>query len=338
MSKKINDIVIGIDGGGTHTRVMVADIEGNVLSYVETGAASIHKDLQSKLNVHQAIQEALQQAGKEIGEVAVLVGGIAGYDSETDLDWVQPLTDLEGLTCTKLHVNDAVVAHSGALLSEPGVIVISGTGSIIFAINEAGRQIRNYDLHQYAASAARFLAYDATYELLAGNVDESDHELIQAMLQFWELSSVEELAQFALTGFFSDQRERNRRFAELAPAITKAALQNSRLAQTVCDRAAHQIMVGVEILSSYFSEPEVKVSLIGSVVNSDYFQQKLALQMNAGNNKRYRLVQPAFSPVAGAVLLALNQLDIPIDPRLQDNLAFHPHSRHANSLSETKNS
>jgi glucosamine kinase len=328
MGKKPNDIVLGIDGGGTYTRVMVADSEGNVFSYVEKGASSIHKDLQSKLNVHQAIQEALQQAGKEKGEVVSLVGGIAGYDSETDLDWVKSLTDLEGLTCTKLHVNDAVVAHSGALLSEPGVIVISGTGSIIFAVNEAGRQIRNYDLHQYAASAARFLGYDATYELLAGNFDESDHELIQGMLQFWELSSVEELTQFALTGFFSDQRERNRRFAELAPAITKAALHNSSLAQTVCDRAAHQIMVGVEILSSYFSESEVKVSLIGSVVNSEYFQQKLAFQLNAGNNKRYRLVQPVFSPVAGAVLLAIRQLDIPIEPRLLENLALHPRSRH----------
>jgi glucosamine kinase len=73
MSKKLNDIVIGIDGGGTHTRVMVADSEGNVLSYIEKGASSIHKDLQSKLNVHQAIQEALQQAGKEISEVVSLV-------------------------------------------------------------------------------------------------------------------------------------------------------------------------------------------------------------------------------------------------------------------------
>ncbi|TMV46317.1 ATPase [Paenibacillus mesophilus] len=329
MNQRTNgSVVIGIDGGGTHTRVMVSDFEGKVMSYVENGASSVHKDLQAKHNVQEAIQEALRQANKEIDEVAALAGGFAGYDSESDLEWVLPLTEMEGLVCNKLHVNDAVVAHSGALLSEPGIIVISGTGSIIFAMNETGRQIRNYDLHQYAASAARFLAYDATYELLAGNIDESDAELIQRMLQYWKLASVEELAQLALNGFIADRRERNRRFAELAPFLTEAALQHSRLAQTVCDRAVHQIMVGVELLASYFTEPEVKVSLIGSVVNSRYFEQQLAIRMKAGNNKRYALVKPAFSPVAGAVLLALKQLDIPIGTELLANLALHPRSLH----------
>lgn len=43
-----------------------------------------------------------------------------------------------GIDCLKQHVNDAVVAHSGALLKDPGIIVISGTGSIIYALTEEG--------------------------------------------------------------------------------------------------------------------------------------------------------------------------------------------------------
>jgi glucosamine kinase len=323
-----NRVVVGIDGGGTHTRVMVADTEGRILSYIERGASSIHKDLQARENVCQALEQALHESEKNVSDVATLYAGIAGFDTKADLNWVEPLTDLPGLICVKQHVNDAVVAHSGALLSEPGVIVISGTGSIIFAVTEDGKQIRNYDLHQYAASAARFLAYDAIYELLAGNVQENDQLLVQSMLQFWGVSSVEELSQLALKGFITDQRERNRKFAELAPTITESALQRSTLAQTVCNRALHQIMVGVEILASYFSEPEVKVALIGSVVNSEYFQQQLASRMKEGNNKRYRIVSPAFSPVAGAVLMALKQLGINITPQLLENLVLHPQSRH----------
>lgn len=33
-------LVVGIDGGGTYTRVMTANIEGKVLSYVESGGAN----------------------------------------------------------------------------------------------------------------------------------------------------------------------------------------------------------------------------------------------------------------------------------------------------------
>ncbi|MCR8660637.1 BadF/BadG/BcrA/BcrD ATPase family protein [Paenibacillus endoradicis] len=323
-----NRVVVGIDGGGTHSRVMVADTKGMILSYVERGSSSIYKDLQARENVYQALKQALHESGKDISEVVTLVAGIAGYDSKADLNWVERLTDLPELKCAKLHVNDAVVAHSGALLSEPGIIVISGTGSIIFSVTEEGKQIRNYDLHQYAASAARFLGYDAIYELLAGNVQEQDQQLVQSMLQFWGVTSVEQLSLLALKGFITDQRERDRRFSELAPIVTENAMKLSPLAQTVCNRAIHKITVGVKILASYFLESEVKVSLIGSVVNSEYFQQQLSSRMIEGNNKKYRLVSPAFSPVAGAVLMALKQLDIIITPELLENLALHTNSRH----------
>ncbi|MEF3306850.1 BadF/BadG/BcrA/BcrD ATPase family protein [Paenibacillus sp. GYB003] len=322
-----NEVVIGIDGGGTHTRVMVADLEGNVLAYEENGASSINKDLQARQNVRQAIAEALRQAGRQAGRVKALTAGIAGYDSESDLEWVVPLTEVEGLDCPKWHVNDAVVAHSGALLSEPGIIVISGTGSILFAVTEEGRPVRNYDLRHYAASAARFLAYDATFELLAGRVDESDRTLARQLVAHWGLDSAPELASLALQGFADDHRERNRKFAELAPAITEAALHGSRLARTVCDRAADQIVVGVEMLAAYFSGPDVAVSLIGSVVRSPYFREKLAAELSAGRNKRYRLADPAFSPVAGAVLMALKQAGAPIGAETLRRLGQHPRSR-----------
>ncbi|CAH1210785.1 N-acetylmuramic acid/N-acetylglucosamine kinase [Paenibacillus allorhizoplanae] len=305
---------------------MAVDLAGHVLSYVEKGASSIHKDLHARENVQGAIEEALQQAGRNVKHVQALTAGIAGLDSKADLEWVCPLTAIEGLDCLKQHVNDAVVAHSGALLTEPGIIVIAGTGSIIYAVNEEGQQIRNYDLHHYAASAARFLAYETTFELLSGNIDASDHDLVSDILMFWELSTVKELSQLALQGFVDDQRERNRKFAQLAPLITKAAVQSSNLAKFVCDRAVHQIMVGVEMLASYFTNAEVNVFLIGSVVNSDYLQLRLASQMSNGNNKKYRLTKPAFSPVAGAVLLALKQLNIPIEQDLSHNLSQHPRS------------
>ncbi|MFD1952774.1 BadF/BadG/BcrA/BcrD ATPase family protein [Paenibacillus thailandensis] len=327
LAKDKNRVVIGIDGGGTHTRVMAADFEGKILAYVEKGASSIYKGLHARENVIQALEQALEEAEIDRSDIAALTAGIAGLDSEADLEWVEPLTDLPGLHGVKQHVNDAVIAHSGALLSEPGIIVVSGTGSIIFAVTEDGKRIRNYDLHHYAASAARFLAYDATYELLAGNVHDNDLELEKSILQFWGVPSVEELSLLAMKGFISDQRERNRRFAELAPIVTQYALRGSPLAQTVCNRAVHQIMVGVEILASYFAQSEVQVALIGSVANSEYFQRQLASRMREGHKKRYRIVSPAFSPAAGAVLMALKQLGIVITPQVLENIASHPRSR-----------
>lgn len=329
MNVQNQEVVIGIDGGGTHTRVMVADRTGKVLAYVEEGSSSIHKDKNAKHNVQLAIAKAIQAAGRNPQDVRALTAGLAGYDSEADLEWVVPLTALEGLDCPRQHVGDAIVAHSGALLSEPGIIVIAGTGSIIQAIPESGDSIRNYDLHHYARSAARFLAYDATYELLAGNTDASDLQLTKDILAFWERSSVQELALLAREGFVADHQKRNRKFGQLAPIVTTAAMEGSRAARLVCDHAAHQIVVGVEMLASYFDRPEVSVALIGSVAGSEYMKRTLGSRLEQGRNRSFRLVRPAFAPVAGAVMLALKQLDIPLLPDTLDNLRQHPQARHS---------
>lgn len=321
-----DQVVIGIDGGGTHTRVMVSDLEGNVLSYIERGSASIYKDGQAVQNVREAITEALHMAGRTSGQVQALAAGIAGYDDPSDLEWITPLTDLPGLTCPKWHVNDAVSAHSGALMTKPGIVVIAGTGSIIAGITEDGQYIRNYDFYHYAASAARFIAYDAVYEALAGQTNETDNELIRLMLEHWNVLSIDEFAAAAKRGFTGDRRERDKRFGEFAPFLTAAAEHGSSVAVRVCNRAIDQMKIGIELIASSFASDEVAVTFIGSVVNSPYFYRALSGKLTtAGSNKRYTVEKPQFTPVAGSVLLALKNLNIPIDTAIINNLHKNDH-------------
>ncbi|RIX51541.1 ATPase [Paenibacillus nanensis] len=316
-----SSVVIGIDGGGTHTRVMVCDLSGNQLAYLEgSGAASYHKDRNAAQNVQQAILDALDSAGRRVEDVRQVAAGIAGYDNPEDLTWIAELTDVPGLSCPKLHVNDAVSAHAGALLARPGIVAISGTGSIILGITEAGRQIRNYDFHHYAASAARFIAYDAVFEALAGNRDVSDGSLLLAMLRHFEAGSLEQLAELARQGFHSDRRERDKRFGQFAPYVTEAAEHGSSIATLVLNRAAAQLKTGIELIAAGFDSDDVQVALIGSVISSPYLSRTLTKLLADGRNKRYIVTPPELEPVAGSVLLALKALGLPAttitpDPR-----------------------
>lgn len=321
------DIVIGIDGGGTHTRVMVSDLAGNVRSYVEKGSASLHKDLSAVENVKQAILEALAAAGREFHHVRGLAAGVAGYDKESDLEWVKSLTDIDGLTCPKWHFNDAVAAHYGALLTQPGIVAIAGTGSIILAVTEDGQYIRNYDFHHYAASAARFIAYDAAFEVLAGTADETDLELVQLMLNHWEVTTLSEFAVMAKKGFLEDRRERDRKFGQFTPAITEAAWRGSSLAKRVCDKAMHETKIGIELLSASFNDEAISVTFIGSVINSLYFKTELGKRLTFGNNKQFTIVPPHFSPVTGSILYAMNQLNMAIHDDIIANLEKNIHTR-----------
>ncbi|WP_106767461.1 BadF/BadG/BcrA/BcrD ATPase family protein [Paenibacillus faecalis] len=322
----VHEVVIGIDGGGSTTRVMVSDLTGHILSYAEGGPSSIHKDSNAHENVQNTIQMALSSASINIDQVIGLVAGIAGYESESDLKWVQRLTDIDGLNCPKWYVNDAVVAHAGAFLGEPGIVVVSGTGSIIMAITEQGKQFRNIDFHHYAASAARFLSYDTMFEILAGHVHSSDETMVRQIIKFWNVERADQLLNLAAHGFIEDQKKRDKTFGKMAPIITNAASEGSELGRFVCDRAIDQIMVGVDILGAFFKPGLVSVTGIGSVIRSSYMKSKFIERLQSGTNNRYHYKNPELSAVAGAVLMALRNLDIPVHSRAIESMKNHPYS------------
>ncbi|MBH5319747.1 ATPase [Paenibacillus sp. GSMTC-2017] len=307
-----SSVVIGIDGGGTHTRVMVCDLEGNELAYVEgKGAASIIKDKHAVHNVQTAIADALSSANRTTSDVCHLVAGIAGFDTPEALSWVTELTKLPGLDCSKTHVNDAVSAHAGALLAKPGIIVISGTGSIIVGFTESGRKISNYDFHHYALSAARSIAYETVYEILAGNWDASDEPLIKQMLLHFEVDSLHTMAELAFEGFNSDKRARNKTFGQFAPYVTVAAENGSSVAQLICKRAAEQLKTGIEVMGTAFSSEKVDIAFIGGVISSPYMTGLLGDLLQNGKNRRYVVKSPELPPVVGSVLLALKAIGAP---------------------------
>ncbi|KKO55307.1 BadF/BadG/BcrA/BcrD ATPase family protein [Paenibacillus sp. DMB20] len=322
----VHEAVIGIDGGGSKTRVMVSDLAGHILSYAEGGPSSIHKDGNAHENVQKTIQAALSTADCGAGQVKGIYAGIAGYESEQDLKWVQRLTEVEGLHCPKWYVNDSVVAHAGAFLGKPSIVVVSGTGSIIFAVTEQGDQLKNIDFHHYASSAARFLSYDAIFELLAGNIQRSDEAMICKILSYWNVENVDRLRTLAARGFIEDGKERDKKFGEMASIVTNGAQEGSRLGQIVCDKAIDQIMVGVEILGAFFQSDLISVTGIGSVIKSPYMKSKFIERLQTGKNKRYCFKNPELSAVSGAVLMALRSLDIPVDLKTIESIRNHPHS------------
>ncbi|MBC7806031.1 MAG: ATPase [Akkermansiaceae bacterium] len=307
------EIVIGIDGGGTYTRAVVTDLSGRVLATVRAGAASPNKTVHARENVQGAIRDVVSQAGHTLADVAGLVAGMAGLDSPGDQEWAITFTELPGLNCPRLHVNDAVVAHAGALRSLPGIIAISGTGSIVFGVTESGRYLRNYDFHHYASSAARHLSYDAVYRILAGSTQPEDDAFVAQILTYWHAANLTELHERGTAGFVADNNERTRLFGEMAPLVSTAALNGVPLARAVCDAAIDALGVGIRLVGNGFAGETVSVALIGSVVNSGYMKRGVRHTLTASTAKRYHIIDAAFPAEIGAILMALTRYGVPID-------------------------
>ena len=320
-------IILGLDGGGTFTRAMAADESGEVLSYAESGGSNPSHNSLAEDNVRSVINEVVQKAGCMPCNVACLVAGFAGMDSSEDRTWADKFTTIPGLSGQRLLVNDAVIAHAGALCSKPGIIVISGTGSIIFGVTESGKHIRNFDFNHYAPSAARLLSYSAVHRIIAGEYAEEDLPFVNEVLKFWEVKDINDLTELGSNGFISDREQCKRRFGEMAPLVTNAALNDVTLAQDICNTAVRQLAIGIKLLGACFKTHAVPVVLVGSVACSPYMKHSITNTFVEDSNKKYNIVEPVLSSTAGAVLLGLKRLGIDIDDRIVRNLGSHSKSK-----------
>ena len=307
---------MGIDGGGTHTRVAVADTKGNLLAHVKRqGGAFLYKDANANENVRRAVLAATEKAGCGPGDVMALAAGIAGYDKKKDLRWVRKLTKIEGLRCPIQHVNDAVVAHRGALLFRPGIVAIAGTGSVIAGITEKGKLVRNYDFKHYANNAACSLTYSCVERILAGETDDTD--FMDKLLRYLGAEDADALKALKAKGYGMGYAQMLKLLGDFAPEVTAAALRGSRLAGQVCARAAAETVEGIRLLGGCFVSSPVPVALIGSAANSTFMKNAVGELLRG--ECRYALVEPALPPALGAALMAAQLAKIEIEP-FQRNL------------------
>ena len=134
--------VLGLDAGGTKTVCLLADAEGVILSSGRRGGANLQAsgELEVEKVLHDVMEDAL--AGTDIVPAAICLG-IAGADRPNDGEMVRGIMRRIGSKARVLVVNDALVALEAGAPGRPGVVIISGTGSIAYGRNARGEAARS---------------------------------------------------------------------------------------------------------------------------------------------------------------------------------------------------
>jgi len=136
--------VLGIDGGGTHTRARIATLAGAALGEGQGGSCNIAAmpAADALRSVLDAAGQALRQAGAGAGDVRAVCAGVAGTSFADRRDALQAALEGRFTGARVLVVPDFAIALTGATNGEPGVIVIAGTGSAAYGENAEGRAHR----------------------------------------------------------------------------------------------------------------------------------------------------------------------------------------------------
>ena len=142
-------LYLGIDGGQTSTKCVIADGEGQILSLSVGGPCKHLRDELSREQVKQALEAvvrtALRSAGgpgtSPIRSVFMGISGVAGPHAPAGL-WLKEFFS-ERFSPEMIAIDhDARNALAGAIPSMVGVAVIAGTGSIAFGRDTFGEEAR----------------------------------------------------------------------------------------------------------------------------------------------------------------------------------------------------
>jgi N-acetylmuramic acid 6-phosphate etherase len=136
------DLVIGIDGGGSHTVAFLAEaVNGRVVGRSRSGPSNIQSvGIERALQaLDEAVSKAFIDAGKPRGKLAAAALGLAGVDrpeaAAVVRDWAARVQLAERVNIA----NDATLLLAAGTPDGWGLAVIGGTGSIAFGRTPDGR-------------------------------------------------------------------------------------------------------------------------------------------------------------------------------------------------------
>ena len=126
--------VLGLDVGGTKTVCLLADEHGQIVSEGRGPGANPHTA--GELGVEHVLHDVMETAigARPITPSAICLGA-AGVDRDQDAATVRAIMRRIGYKSRVLVVNDALVALVAGAGDGPGIVIIAGTGSIVYGRN-----------------------------------------------------------------------------------------------------------------------------------------------------------------------------------------------------------
>ena len=133
--------VLGIDAGGSKTVALVADGNGHIVGEGRGGGANLQTEGELRVEkvLHEVIELAIQERHEPPDAVCL---GMAGVDRDSDGRVIREIMRRLGFRQNTLIVNDALIALVAGAGASPGVVVISGTGSIAYGVSHRGLAAR----------------------------------------------------------------------------------------------------------------------------------------------------------------------------------------------------
>lgn len=307
--------VLGIDGGGTRTRAVILNELGELVGS-SVGGPSNYDDIgpdQTQKNLQETIKTAWEQAKVSQQPFDAAFFGMAGVTSDDDRRIVREITCALAVApdeVIRIH-HDIRIALAGALAGRPGLVLITGTGSACYGVNDKGADWRSGGWGEMLADEGSGYwlgrkAMQAAVQAADGRGAET--RLLDDVMRLLGLTHINDIMHRVYHIGVSRAE-----IAGLAQLVINAVRDGDGVARDILTRGIDELALTVEATAKklqMLDGPEI--SMVGGLQNvKDIFVDPLQVAIR-NRLPCCKLVPPEYEPVIGACLLALEGLGVDV--------------------------
>ena len=312
MSLNSDYSIIGIDGGGTHTRgVLVRGSE--IISHASSGTARI-----GSVGVGEACERTLNiildlchKAEIETSEIDAVVVGLAGVwleeEKKRSAQLLRTLARQQSVQLGDLLVtSDAELALEGALGKSEGIIVIVGTGSIGLARVGKEKLVRcgGWGIELDDEGSGAWIGREgltAVVRALDGRGKQT--ALTKRIPEFSPIIDLDKPRTIVKA-----YQDRAFEYHNLTPAVMECAVAGDEVCLDIITRAADHLLELPIALSKSFKSKKIKVALMGGIIDAETLLAKM-LKERIANHGIFEIISPQGNALDGAISIAKNLIE-----------------------------
>lgn len=311
--------LIGIDGGGSKTKTVISDLSLLILHTASGGASNFL--VNDKQDVAASIREQISECISHIkltpdDELIIVIGTAgAGRKKEAELfkDFLLNFLNEEIPCISELVIeSDALITLEGAFEGKTGAIMISGTGSIMFAKDENGTLHRVGGFGRLIGDeGSGFRIGMKGLNILSKFFDgRIEHTLLNKLIpeRFGLLSS-----EILINKIYKENFD----IASIAPVVIYAAKKSDPYALKIIDEETEELISHIKAMLKKIKTDHLNLVLTGGLLLQDTLFTKTLRTKISNEFSSIRIVEPSHPPEKGALLIAKRIAENKIDRHSQ---------------------
>ena len=292
---------LGIDGGGTKTKVCIIDENEKMIGISEAGPSSI--DTVTNEISYQNFLNPINNINPNI-KFENVFAGVGGIVTKHDEDIVEriikTLPSCQEATVVKAK-NDMFNALYSGLLFNEGMALIVGTGSVAFGINHNSyHKCGGWGYKEGDAGSAYDLGKKSLL-ILVRTIDEriKPSAFTEDLKKMIHINSI-----FDIVPVINQLWEDRTRVASFAKIVTKHANLNDAYAKQIVDEATDELRLAVNGVYQKLKISNKTIVIVGSLGNAKgYFQDQLHQKIKSIDSD-IKIIAPIVDPALGAAIMA----------------------------------